>query len=121
MNNINLIDKNTRRTNRVRSKLKKGSRKRKITVYRSNKHIWAQVVDMLTGETIVAYSSKALQKEKTYKKVDKKNQAFRVGEKLAELARKKNIKNVLFDRGKYAYHGRVKALAEGAREGGLKF
>ncbi len=121
MNNINLIDKYTRRTNRVRLKLKKGSRKRKIVVYRTNKFIWAQIVDMLTGETMVSYSSKVLQKEKTYKKIDKKTQAFQTGENLAKLAKKKNIKNVLFDKGKYAYHGRVKALAEGARKGGLKF
>ncbi len=112
-----------KRQQRVRQKLRQQGRKRKITVFRSNRHIWAQIVDIVSGQTLVAFSSKALLKMKKYQKekMSRVTQARLVGQELARLALKKGIKRVAFDRSGYVYHGRVKALAEGARAGGLKF
>jgi large subunit ribosomal protein L18 len=97
-----------------------GARAR-LSVFRSSKHIYAQVIDDLKGETLVAASS--IEKDmrgqlKTGANVDA---AKAVGKLVAERAAAKGIKDVVFDRGGYLYHGRVKALAEAAREGGLKF
>ncbi len=98
-------------------------RKRKIAVFRSNKFIWAQIVDLGSGKTLVSFSSKTLRKTAGYqnKKLTKIEEAFETGKILAQRALKQKIKEVFFDKGRYAYHGRVKALAEGARAGGLKF
>jgi large subunit ribosomal protein L18 len=111
-----------RREARVRRAIKKaaGSRLR-LSVFRSSKHIYAQVIDDLKGETVAAASS--LEKEvrggaKTGANVDA---AKAVGKRLAERALQKGVTEVVFDRGGYLYHGRVKALADAAREGGLKF
>lgn len=94
----------------------------RLTVYKSIKHVYAQIVDDATGRTIVSVSdlNKALKNEfsssKGQMQVSKK-----VGELTAKLAKEKNITQVVFDRNGYLYHGAVKALADGAREGGLKF
>jgi len=102
----------------------KGTTKRpRLSVFRSSKAIYAQIIDDGKGKTLVAASEKDLNK-KTKKQKNQKTRtqkARMVGEILAQKASKKDIKTVVFDRGKYRYHGRVKALAEGARKGGLKF
>lgn len=86
----------------------------RLSVYRSNKAIYAQLVDDVNGVTITAFSSK----DASGAKID---QANAVGKGIAEQAKAKGVEQVVFDRNGYLYHGRVKALAEGAREGGLKF
>lgn len=91
----------------------------RLAVFRSNKYIYAQIIDDSKGKTLVAASEATLKWPK--KKLTKIERAFMVGEVLASQALKKKIKTVVFDRRKYRYHGRVKALAEGARKGGLKF
>lgn len=108
---------------RVRRKIKQGKRGRVLTVFRSNRYIWAQINDIFLGETLVAASSREVEKkqEKKGKKITKTEAAFLTGKELARRAQKKGIKRVVFDRSGYRYHGRVKALAEGARQGGLKF
>ncbi len=103
--------------------------KRKLTrlsVFRSNKYIYAQVIDDEKGKTLVSASDQKLATQETQKKTRntekfKMEKARLVGKLLAEKALKIGIKKVHFDRGKFKYHGRVKALAEGAKEGGLEF
>jgi len=90
----------------------------RLVVTRSNRGIVAQLVDDLQGRTLA--SASWLQVKKTFKG-DKKSQAAEVGKLLAESAKQAKIESVVFDRGGYLYHGRVKALADAAREGGLKF
>lgn len=92
----------------------------RLAVFRSNKHIYAQIIDDEKGHTLVAANEKDL-KLKKEEKLTKTQKAKMVGKILAEKAKRKKITNVWFDRRAYKYHGRVKALAEGAREGGLKF
>lgn len=101
----------------IRSKVSGTSTKPRLSVFRSNKGIYAQLIDDLQGFTLVSVSSSELQSEKGTKIEISKV----VGKKLAEKAISNGISDVVFDRGGYLYHGRVKALAEGAREGGLKF
>jgi large subunit ribosomal protein L18 len=111
-----------RRTGRVRRALKRTAYGRpRLSVFRSSKHIYAQVIDDAKGETVVAASS--MEKDvragrKTGANIDA---AKAVGTRLAERAKEKGVKQVVFDRGSYLYHGRVKALADAAREGGLEF
>ena len=108
------------RHNRVRAKIKGTNKRPRLSVFRSNRHIFAQLIDDVSGKTFV--SSSDLKKEKSVKKNLKKLEiAKNVGLKLAKAAALKDIKTVVFDRGGYKYHGRVKAVAEGAREGGLRF
>lgn len=109
-----------------RDRIKKGIRKRlsgsserpRLSVYRSNKGIYAQIIDDVTGKTIVSASS--LSKDFNAKG-NKSEQSTAVGKMVAEKAVAAGIKDVVFDRNGYLYHGRVKSLAEGAREGGLNF
>ena len=105
-----------RRTLRVRSAQNRGSKAR-ISVFRSINHIYAQIIDDNKHATLVSYSSANLEKP-SGKKVDIAKQ---VGLELGKMAISKNISDVFFDRGCYLYHGRIKALAEGLREAGLKF
>ena len=111
-----------RRRARVRRAVKAAGRGRpRLSVFRSSKHIYAQVIDDLKGETLASASSL----EKTMRESGNTganiDAAKAVGKLLAERAVKNGVKEVVFDRGSYLYHGRVKALAEGAREGGLAF
>jgi len=111
-----------RRQKRVRQKVQGTPERPRLSVYRSLGQIYAQLIDDLTQKTLLSVSSLTpeLSKESTVK--ENKNQlARRVGSYLAKRALGKGIVNVVFDRNRYIYHGRVKALAEGAREGGLKF
>lgn len=107
-----------RRAMRVRSGLKKKSSRLRLSVYRSEKNIYAQIIDDEKGVTLVSASSKA--KNFAEKGSTVKGAAL-VGKMLAEVAKKAGIKEVAFDRGGYMYHGRVKALADAARENGLSF
>lgn len=110
------------RHKRVRAKIKGTAQKPRMSVFRSNKHIFLQLIDDEKGKTIVSVGDIAPKAGKKSKiKMTKTKLAFEAGKILAESAKKKKIKNVIFDRGGYAYHGRVKAAAEGAREGGLEF
>ena len=116
------LTKNERRI-RIKSRIRKvvsGTEVRpRLAVFRSNKEIYAQVVDDVTGKTISAASSR--DKDISTAKVTKSEAAKLVGKVLAEKALKAGVETIAFDRGGYLYHGRVKSLAEGAREGGLKF
>jgi large subunit ribosomal protein L18 len=107
-----------RRHRRVRGKLFGTAERPRLVVFRSNRGIEAQLVDDMQGKTLAAASW--LQLKKSFKG-NKTAQAAEVGKLLAQNAKKANIEAVVFDRGGYLYHGRVKALAEAAREGGLRF
>ena len=109
-----------RRTQRVRRSLAKyaGGRPR-LSVFRSSKHIYAQVIDDLKGATLAAASS--LEKDMRSKTGANVDAAKAVGKLVAQRAIEKGVKSVVFDRGGYLYHGRIKALADAAREGGLQF
>lgn len=102
---------------RIRKRITGTAERPRLSVFRSNTSIYAQLVDDETGHTLLAVSTKQL-KDFKGKKVDASKQ---VGIEVAKQATDKGISAVVFDRGGYLYHGRVKALAEGAREGGLKF
>ncbi len=108
-----------RRQRRVRLKLKE-KRRLRLSVFRSLKHIYAQIIDDQAGQTLVSFSDLNLSAEEKKNK-NKTAIAFLVGQHLAAKAQEKEITTVVFDRGCYRYHGRVKALAEGARSGGLRF
>ena len=107
-----------RRHKRVRSKVTGTAERPRLVVFRSNRGIEAQLVDDLEGKTLAAASWLNLKKSF---KGSKSEQAAEVGKLLAANAKKANVETVVFDRAGYLYHGRVKALADGAREGGLKF
>jgi len=132
-------EKRYRHHKRIRAKIFETKERSRLCVFRSNKHIYAQLIDDEKGKTLVAASDLELKKSKIKnrkserqikeKKIEKdKNPltgkvaaAYEVGRLIAKKATEKKIEKVLFDRGGYKYHGRVKALAEGAREGGLIF
>lgn len=111
-----------RRHRRIRARVRGTAARPRLSVFRSTKHLVAQVIDDATGQTIVAASDR----EVTTPPVDDASQrkvalARAVGQLIAERAKEKGVTSVVFDRGGYAYHGRVQAVAEGAREGGLTF
>ncbi|MGH7587039.1 MAG: 50S ribosomal protein L18 [Gemmatimonadota bacterium] len=105
-----------RRHRRVRRRITGSEARPRLVVHRSLKNIAAQLVDDAQGKTILGVSSQSVRAQGT-----KIEQARATGKRLAELAREKGVQGIVFDRGGYIYHGRVKALAEGAREGGLHF
>lgn len=114
----------TNRRNRIKKRIRKiiigTNKKPRLSVFRSNKEIYSQIINDSNGETIISASSR----EKVIAEIKNSNKvliAENVGKLLAEKALKKGIKDVIFDRGGYLYHGRVKSLAQGARSGGLKF
>lgn len=104
----------TRRHKRVRAKIKGTKEIPRVSVFRSAKRIYAQVVDDRAGQTILVLHDLELKENKT------KN-SLRVGEMLGEGLKKKGVAKIVFDRGGFKYHGRVKALADGLREAGIKF
>ncbi|MCS6877038.1 MAG: 50S ribosomal protein L18 [Geminicoccaceae bacterium] len=111
-----------RRARRVRYRIRTQSGGRlRLSVFRSSRHIYAQIIDDAQGRTLVAASSLDRELRKVLEKGSTVAAAYQVGRALAERARAAGIEAVVFDRGGYKYHGRVKALAEGAREGGLRF
>ena len=107
-----------RRHRRIRGKVAGTAERPRLAVFRSNKGIFAQLVDDESGRMLGGASWLALPKSFSGSKTE---QAFEVGKAVAAAAKKAGIETVVFDRGGYLYHGRVKALAEGAREGGLQF
>ena len=113
------IERRTRIKNRVRTIISGTAERPRLSVYRSNKEIYAQLVDDVQGVTLTSASSKA--KEIGSKEGSKTEKAALVGKLIAEKALAAGITTVVFDRGGYLYHGRVKQLADAAREGGLKF
>ena len=106
---------------RIRKRLTGATTRPRLAVYRSNKHIYAQVIDDAKGATLTAASTLDVDAKKDLKNGGNIAAAKAVGKLVAERAKAKGIEAVLFDRGGYLYHGRVKALAEAAREAGLKF
>ncbi len=111
-----------RRRSRVRRQLAKvGHGRPRLSVFRSSKHIYAQIIDDTAGRTLAAASSIEKDLRGSLKTGADKSAAAEVGKLIAERASKNGIKDVVFDRGGYLYHGRVKALADAAREGGLNF
>jgi large subunit ribosomal protein L18 len=114
------LERRQRIKKRIRKKISGTSGQPRLNVFRSNKQIYAQVIDDLEGRTLVSASS--LEKSVADKKgITKIEQAKLVGKLIAEKSKKAGISTVVFDRGGYLYHGRIKSLAEAAREGGLKF
>ena len=108
-----------RRRRHVRSRVKGTAERPRLTVFRSSKHIYAQLIDDMNGVTLASASSRGKGAGIAYGGNIKASQV--VGKKIAEVALAKGIKLAAFDRGHYRYHGRIKALADAAREGGLKF
>jgi len=118
MSTLSVRQARERRHRRVRGKILGSAERPRLVVFRSNRGIEAQLVDDLEGRTLAAASWLNLKKSF---KGNKTEQAAEVGKLLAQNAKKANVETVVFDRGGYLYHGRVKALADAAREGGLRF
>ena len=117
-----LTSLHNRRKLRNRSALKKKSYgKLRLSVFRSSRHIYGQIIDDVRGVTITAASSLETTVKKEFKNCGTKEVATSVGKLIAEKALKKGVKKVVFDRGGYIYHGRIKNLADAARDGGLIF
>ena len=117
------IDRKTRHA-RVRARIQGTTEVPRLSVFRSNKHVVVQLVDDQKGQTLVSATDTTLllgAKKKSSTKQKATDRALMVGEILAKKAREKNIMKVVFDRGGFIYTGNIKALAEGARKGGLKF
>ena len=110
-----------RRRWHVRNRMRLQSTRLRLCVYRSNKHISVQIIDDKVGQTLVAASSTQAATRGELPHGANIKAAVLVGKKIAELAKEKGIEEVAFDRGHYKYHGRIKALADAAREAGLKF
>ena len=117
-----LSDRTDRRRRRVRGELARAAHGRKrLSVFRSSKHIYAQVIDDDSGVTLASASSMEKTARESFKTGASVDAAKAVGKLVAERAKEKGVKDVVFDRGSYLYHGRVKALADAARESGLNF
>ncbi|GHU58319.1 50S ribosomal protein L18 [Clostridia bacterium] len=122
-----MITKQSRKTARIkrhfriRNQISGTPARPRLSVYRSNQHIYAQVIDDVAGKTLVAASTLEKDIAKSLKNTSNIEAAKAVGTAIAKKATAKNIESVVFDRGGYVYHGKVKALADSARESGLKF
>lgn len=114
-------ERRIRRMRRTRAKIRGTKVKPRLSLFRSNRHLFAQVIDDQLGKTIFGMREDSLKKQNGKKESQKKDAVHLFGKKFGEGARGKGIKRVIFDRSHYAYHGKVKAFAEGAREGGLEF
>ena len=110
-----------RRKFRIRNKISGDAQRPRLTVFRSAKHIYAQVVDDVAGSTVASVSTLSRDLKGTLAEDDKTVAAKKVGALIAKICREKKIEKVVFDRNGYLYHGRVKALADAAREAGLEF
>jgi len=111
-------EKRHRRHVRIKSRVKGTKKCPRLSVFRSNKYIYAQLIDDVNGKTLVSANNIKIDKKDGLSKIEK---AKEIGSSLAKKAIDNKITKIVFDRGGYKYHGRVKAVAEGAREGGLKF
>jgi large subunit ribosomal protein L18 len=117
-----VVDRTARRTAKVRRRIRRSAGTRlRLSVFRSSKHIYAQVIDDLKGATLASASSLEKEMRTSLKTGADVAAAKAVGKRVAERAVAKGIKDVVFDRGGYRYHGRVKALGDAARESGLSF
>lgn len=114
---VNKSERRTRIRKSIRSKISGTPERPRLSVFRSNKNIYAQLIDDISGTTIVAASSATIAAENS----GKSEMSSAVGRELASLAQGKGISEVVFDRSGYLYHGRIKTLADSAREAGLKF
>ena len=110
------VDRRLKIKRSVRSKISGTAERPRLTVFRSNKQIYAQVIDDTTGRTLAAASSLKIEDN-----APKKENAAKVGEQIAKSAQEAGVQAVVFDRNGYLYHGRIKELADAARNGGLKF
>jgi large subunit ribosomal protein L18 len=119
MDKVNTKNTTGQRQTRTRKKLGAVSQRARLSVLRSNKYMYAQIVD-IAGKTVFSMSEKALDAKVTAK-LSSMERAKHFGTMFAKIAEEKKVKEVMFDKGKLAYHGRVKSFAEGAREGGLQF
>ena len=120
--NIKLHNRRARRGGSIRKKISGTTERPRLAVFRSNAHIYAQIVDDTQGKTLLAVSTHTEELLEPLKGVKGKIATAKiVGAEIAKRARAQNITRVVFDRKGYLYHGRVKALADGAREGGLEF
>ena len=119
VNNTSKQSHRIRRHKRVRSKISGTAEKPRVSVFKSNQHIFVQFIDDSSNKTII--SSKVVAGAKSKVKGSKTEIALKTGEMLAEKAKEVGIKEVIFDRGGFKYHGRVKAVADGLRKGGIKF
>jgi large subunit ribosomal protein L18 len=118
----NRVEKRRRVKTHIRLKINGTSERPRLTIYRSLKHVYAQIIDDVTGKTLVAVSDLSKEAREQLKSVKgQTNVAKQVGQLAAKKAIEKNIKEVVFDRNGFIFHGVVKAMADGAREGGLKF
>jgi len=118
----NRMEKRRRVKTHIRLKISGTSERPRLTIYRSLKHVYAQIIDDVTGKTLVAVSDLSKEAREQLKSVKgQTNVAKQVGQLAAKKAIEKNIKEVVFDRNGFIFHGVVKAMADGAREGGLKF
>ncbi len=113
-------EKRIKRHKRIRAKIKGTASCPRLLVFRSNRHLHCQVIDDEKGETLVAASDLEFKKNNK-KQIPESKIAFELGQLIAKKAKEKGIMKIVFDRNGYQYHGKVKALAEGAREGGLQF
>ena len=119
---MNVKAKNILRQTRIREKIKKSANGRyRLSVFRSSKNIYAQIIDDDKGKTLLSTSTLDKKIKSKFKNTGNKEAASEIGKILAEKAKEKGIKKVIFDRGKYLYHGRIKALADSARKSGLEF
>ncbi len=110
-----------KRKRRVRRKISGSPSRPRLNVYRSNKHIYAQIIEDTTGKIVVVASTISKELKNKFKNLKKTEAAKKIGEFVAKKAIAKGIDRIIFDRGGFLYHGRIKAVAEGAREAGLKF
>ncbi|MCK4329427.1 50S ribosomal protein L18 [candidate division WOR-3 bacterium] len=112
-----MVNRRERRHKRIRKKVFGTDKRPRLSIYRSLRYIYAQLIDDINSSTILTFSTQMLKDEK----LSTMNAARECGKRLAEKAKGKGIETVVFDRSGYKYHGRIKALAEGAKEGGLNF
>lgn len=113
--------KRARRAFRIRKTIEGTAERPRLAVFRSNKHMYAQIIDDLHGKTLATASTLTADVKAQINGLKKGEEATKVGLKIAEMAKAAGITSVVFDRSGYPYHGRVEALAKGAREGGLQF
>lgn len=114
---MNKNSQSIRRQIRIRKKIRLNSDRLRLSIFRSNRYLYAQIIDDKKGQTLFSLTEKSMT-EDTSSRIER---AKKLGARVAAMAKEKKITQVVFDKGRYAYHGRIKALAQGAREGGLKF
>lgn len=115
------LNQKTKRATRTRAKIRAHGTEPRLSVFRSNQNLYVQVIDDAKGVTLASASLAHVKEVAKSERTGRVAKAFSLGKLIAEKAKAKGVSAVVFDRGRYAYHGRVKAVADGAREGGLKF